>query len=109
MPLLESSINCNNCNCVLNYLNLETMSIIIKTEVEIEKMRTVGRLAADVLDMIAPHVVTGITTNQLNDICHDYIVDIQQAIPSPLDYRGFPKSICTSVNHQVCHGIPIKS
>jgi methionyl aminopeptidase len=82
------------------------MSIIIKTEVEIAKMRTVGRLAADVLDMIAPHVVTGITTNQLNDICHDYIVDIQQAIPSPLDYRGFPKSICTSVNHQVCHGIP---
>ena len=89
-----------------NSLNLETMSIIIKNEVEIEKMRIAGRLAADVLDMIAPHVVVGVTTNQLNDICHNYIVDVQQAIPSPLDYRGFPKSICTSVNHQVCHGIP---
>lgn len=69
-------------------------------------MRIVGRLAADVLDMIAPHVVPGVTTNQLNDLCHNFIVDVQQAIPSPLNYRGFPKSICTSINHQVCHGIP---
>ena len=82
------------------------MSIIIKTEAEIGKMRVVGRLAADVLDMIAPHVTTGVTTNYLNELCHDYIVNVQQAIPAPLDYRGFPKSICTSVNHQVCHGIP---
>lgn len=82
------------------------MSIIIKNEAEIEKMRIVGRLAADVLDMIAPHVVVGVTTNELNDICHDYIVNVQDAIPAPLDYRGFPKSICTSINHQVCHGIP---
>ncbi len=82
------------------------MSIIIKTEAEIEKMRIAGRLAADVLDMIAPHVNAGVTTNYLNDLCHDYIVNVQQAIPAPLDYRGFPKSICTSVNHQVCHGIP---
>ncbi len=82
------------------------MSITIKSETEIEKMRISGRLAADVLDMIAPHVVVGVTTNELNDICHNYIVDVQQAIPSPLDYRGFPKSICTSINHQVCHGIP---
>ncbi len=82
------------------------MSIIIKTEIEIEKMRIAGRLAADVLDMIAPHVTAGITTNYLNDLCHDYIVNVQQAIPAPLDYRGFPKSICTSINHQVCHGIP---
>lgn len=82
------------------------MSIIIKTEAEIEKMRIAGRLAADVLDMIAPHVTAGITTNYINDLCHDYIVNVQQAIPAPLDYRGFPKSICTSINHQVCHGIP---
>jgi methionyl aminopeptidase len=82
------------------------MSIIIKNEAEIEKMRVVGRLAADVLDMITPHVQVGITTLELNDICHDYIVNVQNAIPAPLDYRGFPKSICTSINHQVCHGIP---
>ena len=82
------------------------MSIIIKNQDEIEKMRVAGRLAADVLDMIAPHVVPGVTTNQLNDICHDFIVNVQQAIPAPLNYKGFPKSICTSINHQVCHGIP---
>ena len=82
------------------------MSIIIKTPAEIEKMRVSGRLAADVLDMIAPYVVAGVTTNYLNDLCHNYIVDVQDAIPSPLNYRGFPKSICTSINHQVCHGIP---
>jgi methionyl aminopeptidase len=82
------------------------MTATIKTPEEIEKMRIAGRLAADVLDMIAPHVVAGVTTGELNDICHDYIVDKQQAIPAPLNYHGFPKSICTSVNHQVCHGIP---
>jgi methionyl aminopeptidase len=82
------------------------MSIIIKSASEIEKMRIACKLAAEVLEMIAPHVVAGVTTNQLNDICHDYIVDVQNAIPAPLNYRGFPKSICTSVNHQVCHGIP---
>jgi methionyl aminopeptidase len=82
------------------------MSITIKTETEIEKMRIAGRLAAEVLEMIEPHVVPGITTNELNNICHDYIVNVQNAIPAPLNYRGFPKSICTSVNQQVCHGIP---
>ena len=82
------------------------MSIHIKTPDEIEKMRVAGRLTAQVLTMIAPHVKAGITTNELNDICHDYIVNDLQAIPAPLNYRGFPKSICTSVNHQVCHGIP---
>jgi methionyl aminopeptidase len=82
------------------------MSITIKTEAEIEKMRIAGRLAAEVLEMIEPHVVPGITTNELNNICHDYIVNVQKAIPAPLNYRGFPKSICTSVNQQVCHGIP---
>lgn len=82
------------------------MSISIKTPDEIEKMRVAGRLAAEVLDMIAPHVIPGVTTDELDRICHDHIVDVQQAIPAPLNYKGFPKSICTSVNHTVCHGIP---
>jgi methionyl aminopeptidase len=82
------------------------MSIIIKTENEIEKMRVAGKLAADVLEMIEPYVVPGVTTSELDRLCHDYIVDVQKAIPAPLNYRGFPKSICTSVNQQVCHGIP---
>ena len=82
------------------------MSIPIKSRDEIEKMREAGRLAAEVLDMIEPHVQPGVTTDDLNRVCHDYIVGVQGAIPAPLDYRGFPKSICTSVNHQVCHGIP---
>ena len=82
------------------------MSITIKTESEINKMRVAGKLAAEVLEMIEPHVVPGITTNELDQICHDYIVNEQQAIPAPLNYRGFPKSICTSVNHTICHGIP---
>ena len=82
------------------------MPATIKTPEEIEKMRIAGRLAGDVLQMIRPHVQPGITTNELDRICHDYIVDVQQAIPAPLNYRGFPKSICTSVNHVVCHGIP---
>ena len=82
------------------------MSILIKTPEEIEKMRIAGKLAADVLDMIAPHVVAGVTTDELDKLCHDYIVDVQQAIPAPLNYHGFPKSICTSINQTVCHGIP---
>ncbi|MBE9516696.1 MAG: type I methionyl aminopeptidase [Proteobacteria bacterium] len=82
------------------------MTITIKTAEEIEKMRTAGRLAGEVLQMIRPHVKPGITTEELDQICHDYIVNEQDAIPAPLNYRGFPKSICTSVNHQVCHGIP---
>jgi len=82
------------------------MAISIKTPEEIEKMRIAGRLAAEVLEMIEPHVKAGISTNQLNDICHQYIVEEQQAIPAPLNYHGFPKSICTSINYQVCHGIP---
>lgn len=80
--------------------------ITIKTSEDIEKMRVAGRLAADVLEMIVPYVKAGITTDELNKICHDYIVDVQKAIPAPLNYNGFPKSICTSVNHVVCHGIP---
>ena len=83
-----------------------TMPVTIKTPDEIAKMRIAGRLAADVLHMIAPHVKPGVSTDHLNTLCHDYIVNEQQAIPAPLNYHGFPKSICTSVNHQVCHGIP---
>ncbi len=82
------------------------MAILIKNAQEIEKMRVAGRLAGEVLQMIRPHVQAGITTNELDKICHDYIVNVQQAIPAPLNYHGFPKSICTSVNHQICHGIP---
>jgi len=80
--------------------------ITIKSPEEIEKMRVAGRLAAEVLDMIGPQVKEGVTTDELNQICHDYITQVQKAIPAPLNYNGFPKSICTSVNHQVCHGIP---
>lgn len=82
------------------------ITIAIKTPQEIEKMRVAGRLAAEVLEMIAPYVQPGVTTEELDRICHDYIVNVQQALPAPLNYKGFPKSICTSVNHQVCHGIP---
>lgn len=82
------------------------MSITIKSTAEIEKMRVAGRLAADVLDMIAEHVVAGVSTEELDRICHEYMVRLQKTIPAPLNYKGFPKSICTSVNHQVCHGIP---
>ncbi|RMF16333.1 MAG: type I methionyl aminopeptidase [Gammaproteobacteria bacterium] len=82
------------------------MSVIIKTPEEIEKMRVAGRLAAEVLEMIGPHVQPGVTTGELDRICHDYIVNQQNAIPAPLNYKGFPKSICTSVNQVICHGIP---
>jgi len=82
------------------------MPISIKTPDQIEKMRIVGRLASDVLVMIEPYIKAGVTTNELDEICHDFIVNEQKAIPSPLNYHGFPKSICTSVNAQVCHGIP---
>ena len=83
-----------------------TGHVLIKGPADQAAMRVAGRLAADVLDMIGPQVVPGVTTDELNQVCHDYIVGQQQAIPAPLDYRGFPKSICTSVNHVVCHGIP---
>ena len=82
------------------------MAVTIKSPEEIEKMRVAGRLAGEVLQMIAPHVQPGITTGELDRLCHDYIVNVQQAIPAPLNYKGYPRSICTSVNHVVCHGIP---
>src|ERR1700760_634210 len=84
----------------------ESMHVTIKTPEEQEKMRVAGRLAAEVLDMIGQYVVPGVTTEELDKICHDYIVEVQRSIPANLNYRGFPKTICTSVNHVVCHGIP---
>lgn len=80
--------------------------ISIKNKEEIEKMRIAGKLAGEVLTMIGDYVKPGITTDELDKICHDYIVNNQKAIPACLNYRGFPKSVCTSINHQVCHGIP---
>jgi len=82
------------------------MHVTIKSPEEQQKMREAGRLAADVLDMITTHVQPGVTTEELDRICHDYIVNVQSAVPANLNYRGFPKTICTSVNHVVCHGIP---
>lgn len=87
------------------------MSITIKTPEEIEKMRVAGRLAAEQLDYIAQFVTAGITTDELDKLCHDYTVNVQHAIPAPLNYapsghKPYPRSICTSVNHQVCHGVP---
>lgn len=85
------------------------MPVTIKTSDEIALMREAGRLAAEVLEMIGPFVQPGISTGELDRICHDYIVNQQGAIPAPLNYNGFPKSICTSVNHVICHGIPSDS
>ena len=88
------------------YFNRLEMGATSKTAQEIEKMRVAGQLAAQVLEMIEPHVQVGITTGELDKICHDYITKVQGAIPAPLNYNGFPKSICTSVNEVICHGIP---
>jgi len=82
------------------------MNTKIKTADEINKMRIAGKLAADVLEMITPYVQIGITTDELDKLCHNYITQHQQAICAPLNYKGFPKSTCISLNHVVCHGIP---
>ena len=87
------------------------MAIVIKTPADIAGMRVAGRLASEVLDFIAPHVKPGVTTGELDRLCHQYMTTVQKSIPAPLNYappgyRPFPKAICTSVNHQVCHGIP---
>ena len=81
------------------------MNVSIKSPEDIQKMRVAGRLAADVLEMIEDYVKPGVTTDELNTLCHDYIVNVQRAIPAPLNYNGFPKSICTTVNEVICHGI----
>ncbi|MBF7072267.1 type I methionyl aminopeptidase [Glaciecola sp. MH2013] len=84
------------------------MAGTIKTPEEMDKMRVAGKLASEVLTMIGEHVKKGVTTGELDKICHDYIVNVQDAIPAPLNYGNppFPKSVCTSVNHVICHGIP---
>jgi methionyl aminopeptidase len=87
------------------------MTIVIKTEEDIAKMRVAGRLASEVLDYITPFVKAGISTGELDKLCHDYMVNVQGTIPAPLNYcppgyTPYPKSICTSVNHQICHGVP---
>jgi methionyl aminopeptidase len=87
------------------------MAIVIKTGEEIVGMRLAGQLASEVLDFVAPYVKPGVTTGELDRLCHDYMINVQNTIPAPLNYappgyRPFPKAICTSVNHQVCHGIP---
>jgi methionyl aminopeptidase len=82
------------------------MPVTIKSAEEQAKMRVAGKLAAEVLDMIAPHVQPGVTTEELDRLCHDYIVNVLGAIPANVGYNGFPKTLCTSVNHVVCHGIP---
>ena len=87
------------------------MAITIKNEFDIQKMRIAGKLASEVLDFITPHVMAGVTTGKLDQLCHDYMVNVQKTIPAPLNYAPsghtpYPKSICTSVNHQICHGVP---
>jgi methionyl aminopeptidase len=87
------------------------MAITIKNQLDIEKMRIAGKLASEVLDFITPHVQPGVTTGELDQLCHDYMVNVQKVIPAPLNYAPpghapYPKSICTSVNHQICHGVP---
>lgn len=95
-------------------LRPKAMTISLKTPEEIEGMRLAGRLASEVLDYITPFVEPGITTEKLDALCHDYMVDVQGCVPAPLNYAPpgyapYPKSICTSINHQVCHGVPSSS
>ncbi len=115
--MLDSSAkepNCYTSACLtLPIAPIETriVNVVIKTPQDIEKMRVAGRLASEVLDFITPHVKPGITTGKIDELCHDYMVNVQGTIPAPLNYappghRPYPKSVCTSVNHQVCHGIP---
>jgi len=85
------------------------MAVSIKTPEQIEQMRVAGRLAAEVLEVVKPHVKPGVTTEELDDVCREHILKVQQAIPANVGYKGFPKTICTSVNHVICHGIPSHS
>ncbi|MDQ7996964.1 MAG: type I methionyl aminopeptidase [Luteibacter sp.] len=85
------------------------MAVVPKTPEEIQSMREAGRLAAEVLAMLVPHVKPGVTTEHLDRLAHDHIVNVQKAIPANVGYRGFPKTVCTSVNHVICHGIPTET
>ena len=82
------------------------MPVTVKTPEQIEKMRVAGRLAAEVLDMLVPHVKPGVSTEDIDRLAYRHIVDVQGAIPANVGYKGFPKTVCTSVNHVICHGIP---
>lgn len=87
------------------------MPVLIKTPEEIDTMRIAGRLAAELLDYITPFVTIGVATEELDRLCHRYMVDVQKTIPAPLNYAPaghspYPKSICTSINNQICHGVP---
>ena len=84
------------------------MNISIKNKNEIEKLRSAGQLAANVLNMITEHVKPGISTGELDDICHDFIVNEQKAIPANIGYNGYEKTSCISVNQVICHGIPLQ-
>ncbi len=90
----------------LQLLDNPTMKVTIKTPEDVAKMRVAGRLAAEVLQVVAPHVKAGVSTAELDRICHDHIVNVQQAIPANVGYKGFPATVCTSVNNVICHGIP---
>ncbi len=87
------------------------MTVTVKSPEEIAKMRVAGQLGAEVLDFITPHVRAGVTTDEIDRLCHDYMVNVQRTVPAPLNYAPpgytpYPKSVCTSVNHVVCHGVP---
>ncbi len=82
------------------------MPVTVKTPAQIEQMRVAGRLAAEVLEMLVPHVRPGVSTEDLDRLAYDHIVNVQKAIPANVGYKGFPKTLCTSVNHVICHGIP---
>jgi len=111
LKILEEARYNNTKNKLKRNINAAIMTIHIKNPQEIEKMRVAGKLASEVLDFITPFVKPGITTEEIDKLCHDYMVNVQNTIPAPLNYAPdghtpYPKSICTSINHQICHGVP---
>ncbi|MGI9130905.1 MAG: type I methionyl aminopeptidase [Candidatus Methylopumilus sp.] len=111
LKILEEARYNSTKNKLKRNINAAIMTIHIKNPQEIEKMRIAGKLASEVLDFITPFVKPGITTEEIDKLCHDYMVNVQNTIPAPLNYAPdghtpYPKSICTSINHQICHGVP---
>jgi len=111
LKILEEALYNSTKNKLKRNINAAIMTIHIKNPQEIEKMRVAGKLASEVLDFITPFVKSGITTDEIDKLCHDYMVNVQNTIPAPLNYAPdghtpYPKSICTSINHQICHGVP---
>ncbi|MFM1824642.1 MAG: methionine aminopeptidase [Pseudomonadota bacterium] len=111
LKILEEARYNSTKNKLKRNINAAIMTIHIKNPQEIEKMRVAGKLASEVLDFITPFVKSGITTDEIDKLCHDYMVNVQNTIPAPLNYAPdghtpYPKSICTSINHQICHGVP---